>query len=117
MTNALIVEDELDLCRLLSLQLKSLGISNEYVNTVKDAKFKIQHNHYDLMFLDLNLGDGSGFEVLSLVNDTKRDLNVVVVSAYDVERKKALDQGADFFVAKPFTKKTIELVVQSILQK
>lgn len=117
MTNALIVEDELDLCRLLSLQLKSLGISNEYVNTVKDAKLKIQDNRYDLMFLDLNLTDGSGFEVLSLVNDTKKDLNVIVVSAYDVERKKALDQGADFFIAKPFTKKTIELVVQSILQK
>jgi DNA-binding response OmpR family regulator len=117
MTNALIVEDELDLCRLLSLQLKSLGISNEYVNTVKDAKLKIQDNRYDLMFLDLNLTDGSGFEVLSLVNDTKKDLNVIVVSAYDVERKKALDQGADFFIAKPFTKKTIERVVQSILQK
>ncbi len=117
MTNALIVEDELDLCRLLSLQLKSLGISNEYVNTIKDAKLKIQDNRYDLMFLDLNLTDGSGFEVLSLVNDTKKDLNVIVVSAYDVERKKALDQGADFFIAKPFTKKTIEHVVQSILQK
>ncbi len=117
MTNALIVEDELDLCRLLSLQLRSLGISNEYVNTVKDAKLKIQDNRYDLMFLDLNLADGSGFEVLSAVSNTKHDLSVVVVSAYDVERKKALDSGADFFIAKPFTKKTIELVVQSILQK
>lgn len=117
MTHALIVEDELDLCRLLSLQLKSLGISNEYVNTIKDAKLKILENHYDLMFLDLNLADGSGFEVLSVVHDTKTNLSVVVVSAYDVERKKALDLGAHFFIAKPFTKKMIERVVHSILEK
>lgn len=116
MVKALIVEDEVDLCQLLSLQLRTMGVSNEYVNTVKEAKLKIMDNHYELMFLDLNLTDGSGFEVLSLLHGSGIDLRVVVVSAYDVERKKALDLGADFFIAKPFTKKTIEHVVHLFLK-
>jgi DNA-binding response OmpR family regulator len=116
MAKALIVEDEVDLCQLLSLQLRTLGVSNEYVNTVEQAKLKIQDNQYELMFLDLNLTDGSGFEVLSLLNDSEIDLKVVVVSAYDVERKKALELGADFFIAKPFTKKAIEHVVNMFLK-
>ncbi|MBL7870463.1 MAG: response regulator [Cyclobacteriaceae bacterium] len=116
MIKALIVEDEVDLCQLLSLQLRVMGVSNEYVNTVKEAKRKIQDNRYELMFLDLNLTDGSGFEVLSMLNDSGNNLRVVVVSAYDVERKKALDLGADFFIAKPFTKKAIEHIVQLFLK-
>jgi DNA-binding response OmpR family regulator len=120
MAKVLIVEDEVDLCQLLSLHLKNLGISNEYVTTVRDAKSKIQSNHYDLMFLDLNLTDGSGFEVLTLLNKINKidsKLWVIVASAYDVERKKALSLGAHSFIAKPFTKKAIEQVVQSYLQK
>jgi DNA-binding response OmpR family regulator len=116
MAKALIVEDEVDLCQLLSLQLRTLGVSNEYVNTIKEAKLKILENHYELMFLDLNLTDGSGFEVLSLLNGSDLDLRIVVVSAYDVERKKALELGADYFIAKPFTKKAIEHVVNLLLK-
>jgi response regulator of citrate/malate metabolism len=58
-------------------------------------KLKIQDNRYDLMFLDLNLTDGSGFEVLSLVNDTKKRFKCYCSKCLCMlERKKALDQGS-----------------------
>lgn len=44
MANALIIEDEVDLSRLLSLHLGTLGIRNEYVHSVQEANCLIGEN-------------------------------------------------------------------------
>ncbi|WP_026966310.1 response regulator transcription factor [Algoriphagus terrigena] len=114
MKKALIIDDEVDLCKLLSLQLKSLGIPNEYVNTIREAKEKFRENQYEIIFLDLNLTDGSGFEMLQFMNGFPKRQKVIVISAYDNEQKKVLESGADFFLPKPFTKKKVAQIVDSI---
>lgn len=114
MKNALIIDDEEDLCRLLSVQLKSLGVTNEFVNTIQDAKVKFRNNHYEIIFLDLNLKDGSGFDMLNFMNDFPKRQKVIVISAYDTERKKVLESGADYFLPKPFTKKKVAQLIDSI---
>lgn len=114
MKKALIIDDEVDLCKLLSIQLKSLGIANEYVHTIHEAKEKFKHSQYEIIFLDLNLKDGSGFEMLNYMNDFPKRQKVIVISAYDNERKKVLESGADFFLPKPFTKKKVAQIVDSI---
>lgn len=114
MKKALVVDDELDICRLLTLQLKSLGLNAEYVLTIGEAKAKISLAAYDVIFVDLNLPDGSGFDLLESLNAINSSSRVVVISAYDVERKKALECGADGFIAKPFSKRTIELVLNNL---
>jgi DNA-binding response OmpR family regulator len=115
MARALIVEDELDLCNLLSIHLKNLGIENEFVSTVEDANSKLKEENFNLVLLDLNLSDGSGFEVLDFINSYHTPRKVIVVSAYDGERKKALNLGANFFLPKPFTKRSIELALREVL--
>jgi DNA-binding response OmpR family regulator len=115
MARALIVEDELDLCNLLSIHLKNLGIENEFVGTIEGANLRLKEDSFNLVLLDLNLSDGSGFEVLDFIKSQDKPRKVIVVSAYDGERKKALNLGANFFLAKPFTKKSIELAVQQVL--
>ncbi|WP_026955242.1 response regulator transcription factor [Algoriphagus vanfongensis] len=112
--NALIIDDEEDLCRLLSFQLISLGIPNEFVNTIKDAKKKFSGNTYQLIFLDLNLTDGSGFEMLDYIKTFPKNQTVIVISAYDSERKKVLEHGADHFLPKPFSKKKIAELIQAL---
>ncbi len=114
MKKALIIDDEVDLCRLLSLQLNSLGIANEYVNTIREAKEKFGNNRYGIIFLDLNLKDGSGFDMLDYISGFPKLQKVIVISAYDNERSKALECGADFFLPKPFTKKKIAQIIASI---
>lgn len=113
MRNALIIDDEEDLCRLLSVQLKSLGVPNEFVNTIQDAKAKFRDNTYEIIFLDLNLKDGSGFDMLSFMKDFPKRQKVIVISAYDNERKKVLESGADYFLPKPFTKKKVAQLLDS----
>jgi DNA-binding response OmpR family regulator len=114
MKKALIIDDEVDLCKLLSLQLKSLGIDSEYVNTIQDAKDKFNGNQYEIIFLDLNLTDGSGFDMLTFMSDYPKRQKVIVISAYDNERNKVLECGADFFLPKPFSKKKVAQIIDSI---
>lgn len=112
--NALIIDDEEDLCRLLSVQLKSLGVANEFVFSIKEAKEKFIKESYEIIFLDLNLKDGSGFEMLSFMNDFPKKQKVIVISAFDNERKKVLESGADYFLPKPFSKKKVAQLLESI---
>lgn len=114
MMNALIIDDEVDLCSLLSIQLRSMGVPNEFVNTIREAKVKFRENKYELIFLDLNLTDGSGFEMLDFIKGYPKNQKVIVISAYDSERKKVMEQGADFFLPKPFTKKKVAEILDSI---
>ncbi len=114
MKKALIIDDEVDLCMLLSMQLKSLGIPNEYVNSITQAKEKFKDNQYGIIFLDLNLRDGSGFDMLNYMSKFPKLQKVIVISAYDNERSKVLESGADFFLPKPFTKKKIAQIIDSI---
>lgn len=48
------------------------------------------------------------------MNDFPKLQKVIVISAYDNERKKVLESGADFFLPKPFTKKKVAQIVDSI---
>ena len=114
MKKALIIDDEVDLCMLLSVQLKSLGIANEYVNSIRESKEKFKKNQYGIIFLDLNLKDGNGFDMLSFINEFPKLQTVIVISAYDNERTKVLESGADFFLPKPFTKNKVAQIIDSI---
>lgn len=114
MKKALVVDDELDICRLLTLHLKALGLQAEYVITIGEAKSKLSPEQYDIIFVDLNLPDGSGFDLLEALKEINASARVVVISAYDTERKKVMELGADGFIAKPFSKRTIELVLNNL---
>ena len=108
MGNVLVVDDEIDICSLLTQQLKKLGFQASYCLTIQDAIQNLSATSYDLIFVDLNLTDGSGYDLISSLRKTDGQAKVVVISAYDSERYKVLDSGANLFVAKPFTKNSIQ---------
>lgn len=108
MGNVLVVDDEIDICSLLTQQLKKLGFQASYCLTIHDAIQNLSATSYDLIFVDLNLTDGSGYDLISSLRKTDTRTKVVVISAYDSERNKVLDSGANLFVAKPFTKYSIQ---------
>lgn len=111
----LIVDDEPDICLLLSGLLRRLGYQPTCASFLEEGRRCISLQQFDAVFLDLNLPDGLGFDLLPLIkiND---DTKVVMISAFDgmAERKRASDGGADYFMGKPFTRKTVELALESI---
>ena len=116
--HVLIVDDEADICLLLSGLLRRLGYQPTCAHFLEEGRQCISRQHFDAIFLDLNLPDGVGFDLLSAIKGRSVLVSpkVVMISAFDgmAERKRATDQGADYFMGKPFTRKTVEQALESI---
>jgi DNA-binding response OmpR family regulator len=98
MGSVLVVDDEVDICSLLTQQLKKLGFQTSYFLTIGDALKNLSTTSYDLIFVDLNLTDGSGYDLITALRKIDEEVKVIVISAYDTERNKALANGANLFV-------------------
>ncbi|MEP2772623.1 MAG: response regulator [Fulvivirga sp.] len=109
MSRALVVDDEKEICLLLSSMMKKLGFASDHGHSLSEGKSKLTTNEYDIVFLDLNLPDGIGFHLIDTVKGSNPKAKVIIISAYDgnVERQRAISQGADYFIPKPFSKKAV----------
>lgn len=107
--NILIVDDEKDLCSLLSDTLSSRGYNVAVANTKREGVASLRREAPDLVFLDLKLPDGDGMKILSRVKKTSPQTTVNIISAYGNEerREEARKKGAYSFIDKPFTEKEI----------
>ena len=115
MSRVLVVDDEVEICLLVSQYLKKLGYEVTYSLSIAEALDKISGAApYDLLFVDLNLSDGSGYDLIKVLQESRSPTKVIVISAYDSEQPKALQKGATLFLAKPFTKKSIDDSLQKL---
>lgn len=111
MAKVLVVDDEVEICILITQYLNKLDYDASYALSVQQAIEKITTCTYDLLFVDLNLKDGSGYDLIKIMKDLSSPSKIIVISAYDSEQPKALEKGANLFLAKPFTK---QLLVESL---
>ncbi|GCC49856.1 response regulator [Chryseotalea sanaruensis] len=114
MAKILVIDDELDICLMLTRHLQSLNFDSEYARTVHDASLQMDKHVYDLMFIDLNLLEGSGYDILNLVKKQNLKTKIIVISAHDSEGNRARDKGADMFIAKPFSTKIVNEALKFI---
>ena len=108
--NILVVDDEVDICYLISSVLNKAGKVNiETAGSLRSATDKIDSFTPNVVFLDNHLVDGMGVEYISTIKKKCKDCKVIMVSAYDttLDKMKAIKNGADAFVSKPFTRHTI----------
>jgi len=114
---ALIIDDEIQLRRLLSLALKGRGYEVvQAENGVQGLDAAVRHQP-EIILLDLGLPDMDGVEVLKRLREWN-DTPVLVLSVRDQEATKveALESGADDYVTKPFS--TAELLARlSVIQR
>ena len=112
----LIIDDEPDICRLLQLTLVKHGYTVRYVHELGAGFQAIFKHQPDLLFLDIHLPDGSGLEALPVIKERCPTLPVITISAYDnaMEKQIALKAGAAFFLAKPFSVKHVDELIDNI---
>lgn len=106
----LIVDDEAEICLLLSSMLKKMGFKTICAYNLSDGIEKVkEYNTICAVFLDLHLPDGIGFEMMPEIKNADHDIKVIIISAYDSvgERQRASREGVDFFIGKPFDRKKI----------
>lgn len=99
----LIVEDEIELRRFLRAALKAQGYRYVEAATMREARQLLLTEKPSLVLLDLGLPDGDGMALLCELRAWSR-VPVVVLSARGREDDKvrALDEGADDYLTKPF---------------
>ena len=114
--NALIIEDEKDICYLLSNILKQKDIIADCVFTLKDAELTLHEYHPEMIFLDNHLPDGIGIDFISRIKEKCPASSIIIVTAHDtfIDREKAKHEGADYFIGKPFSKDMINSVLEKI---
>jgi CheY-like chemotaxis protein len=112
----LIVDDELDICYLLSGMLKQRNFLTGFVNTLSDAVNALQMDTPSLLFLDNHLPDGFGLDFIPYVKKNYPDTKVIMITAHDgaADRKQAYDGGVDLFVAKPLNRKLINDAIDKL---
>lgn len=106
---ALIVDDEEDIGLMVSVFLRKAGIEAVYLNRITPALTVIESKDFDYYFLDLNLPDGTGFDLIPSIKLRNEDARIIIISAYDghTETSKAEEFGVKAFIKKPFTKQQI----------
>lgn len=99
-----IIDDEVDICYLLGSVLKKENYQVSYSHTISEGISKVNSTKPALVFLDINLPDGSGLEALTRIRNIHPDIKIIIISAYDTpkERNFALESGAEMFISKPF---------------
>jgi two-component system KDP operon response regulator KdpE len=100
---ALVIDDELQIRRLLRVCLEANGYRVSEAATGKEGLAEAAQRPPDVVLLDLGLPDMDGVAVLKRLREWSR-VPVVVLSVRDREEDKiaALDNGADDYVTKPF---------------
>ncbi len=119
----LIVEDEADLAEAIAAGLRSQGYAVDVALTVEQALEQVALTEYDLVTLDLGVGDSDGAEVCASVraggNSTPSSARVLMVTARDSveDRIKGLDIGADDYLVKPFDLGELVARVRALLRR
>ena len=116
-TTALVVDDEVDLCRLMQITLTKMGIKSDVAYTLSQAKTYWQENDYDFCLTDLKLPDGSGLELVKHISGSSTTPIAVITAHGSMDLAiEALKLGAFDFVNKPLELPRLRQLVESALK-
>lgn len=108
----LYVEDEIRLAEAVVYLLKKSDIAVDHTTSGAEGLEWAQHGSYDCIVLDIMLPQVSGLEILRALREQGNTTPVIMLSALSQvdDKVKALEAGADDYLAKPF--KTAELIAR-----
>ena len=103
MINILLVEDDKNISSTVSYYLQSEWFAIHTAKSVKEVIENIKNNNYDLMLLDINLPDGTGYDLYKKMK-VVQEIPTIFLTALDEEKDivKGFDLGADDYITKPF---------------
>jgi two-component system, NtrC family, response regulator PilR len=114
----LIVDDEPDLCELLSITLKRMDLNPRTAGDINSAQRILKSERFALCLTDMRLPDGDGLDLVQWIQQHVPNLPVAVITAHgNVETAvRALKVGAFDFVSKPLDLNGLRKLVASALR-
>ncbi|MGQ9620825.1 MAG: response regulator transcription factor, partial [Bacteroidales bacterium] len=115
----LIVDDEEDLCEILQYNLTNEGYNTEIAHSAEEA-LKKPLEEFDLILLDVMMGNISGFKFADILRKEKQiDTPVIFLTAKDSENDilTGFSLGADDYISKPFSINEFIARVKAVLKR
>ena len=118
MRNILIIEDDIDFAEIVRDMLEGYDYQVSIVNTCDAAYEILRTNQFHLILMDINLPDGTGFEVCKELRAVS-SVPVIFASARTGEDDKitGLDIGGDDYLAKPYSLKELLARVNALIRR
>ena len=116
----LVVDDEEDLCEILKFNLENEGYEVDTANSAEEA-LKIDISSYNLLLLDVMMGEISGFKMANMLKKDKKTAHVpiIFITAKDTENDTVtgFNLGADDYISKPFSLREVIARVKAVLRR
>ena len=117
-TRILVVDDEEDLCEILKFNLENEGYEVDTANSAEEA-LKMDICSYQLILLDVMMGEISGFKMANMLKKDKKTAKVpiIFITAKDTENDTVtgFNLGADDYISKPFSLREVIARVKAVL--
>ncbi len=115
---ALVIDDEPDICELLTLTLGRMGIETDSALDLASGKELLQSKTFDLCLTDMRLPDGDGLELVEWMQQNVPQVPVAVITAHgNVETAvTALKLGAFDFLSKPLDLNHLRDIIENALK-
>lgn len=116
----LVVDDEDDLCEILKFNLEMEGYKVDTANSAEEA-MKLDLTQYNLLLLDVMMGEISGFKMARMLKADKDTANIpiIFITAKDTENDTitGFNLGADDYISKPFSLREVIMRVKAVLRR
>jgi len=115
MSRILLVEDDTMIASGILYALETEGYETNHATGIKDAGSLIEHYNFDLAIIDMQLPDGTGFDVSEIFKNNAT--SVIFLTVVDDENTivRAFDEGAQDYIVKPFRIRELLARVRRIL--
>ena len=114
----LVIDDERDLCEILSFNLEAAGYQTEVAYSAEEA-MRLDLTQYDLLLLDVMMPGMSGYELARQLKDDQSTagLPIIFLTALGAEEDKlrGFELGADDYISKPFSVREVLARVKAVL--
>ena len=116
----LVVDDEEDLCEILKFNLETEGYLVDTANSAEEA-LKLDLTQYNVLLLDVMMGEISGFRMASMMKKNKDTANIpiIFITAIDTENDTltGFNLGADDYISKPFSLREVLARVKAVIRR
>lgn len=112
---ALVVEDEGEMGLLLNLFLDEKDFELDYVKNLLSAEEYLQNEQPAIVILDNKLPDGFGVDFIGYIKKKYPQIKIIMISGFASAGDVAIENGADAFLEKPFTKDRLYQTINSLL--
>ncbi|MEN9663208.1 MAG: hypothetical protein RL324_2157 [Verrucomicrobiota bacterium] len=115
----LIVEDEPELAKLIAVHLENAGMNTQVYDRAAHAMKFLGHNFANLLLLDINLPDQSGFALLEELKKADKVIPTIFLTGNSLENYKVqgLEMGGDDYITKPFSYPELVARIRAVLRR